>query len=510
MSKRALVSVTDKTGVVEFCRELNKLGYEIISTGNTFKLLKENNVVAIQIDEVTKFPEILDGRVKTLNPYIHGGILYKRDNKSHISTIKDHNIHPIDLVVVNLYDFEGTLKAGKSHDEIIENIDIGGPSMIRSAAKNYKDVAVIVDIKDYPMIIEKLQTNSLTLNDRKKLAYKAFSTTARYDALISNYFAGEVGDKYPEILNLTFQKEEILRYGENPHQSGMLYSQPNAQNSILNFEQLNGKELSFNNINDLYGCLEIMREFKDSENVVSVAIKHTNPCGVGLGGNAYEAYTKCYEADKVSIFGGIVGITSTVDSQTAKKMNEIFLEIVVAYDFTEEALKILKEKKNLRILKINKIENSLQLCEMKYLDGKLLIQDKDTVLVEKYETVTDLKPTKEQLDDMEFGMKVVKNMKSNAIAIVKNGETLALGCGQTSRIWALKNAIENNSDKNFEGAVLASDAFFPFDDCVALAHKVGINAIVQPGGSINDKKSIEACNKLGMTMVCTGIRHFKH
>lgn len=510
MSKRALVSVTDKTGVVEFCRELNKLGYEIISTGNTFKLLKENNVVAIQIDEVTKFPEILDGRVKTLNPYIHGGILYKRDNKSHISTIKDHNIHPIDLVVVNLYDFEGTLKAGKSHDEIIENIDIGGPSMIRSAAKNYKDVTVIVDIKDYPMIIEKLQTNSLTLNDRKKLAYKAFSTTARYDALISNYFAGEVGDKYPEILNLTFQKEEILRYGENPHQSGMLYSQPNAQNSILNFEQLNGKELSFNNINDLYGCLEIMREFKDSENVVSVAIKHTNPCGVGLGGNAYEAYTKCYEADKVSIFGGIVGITSTVDSQTAKKMNEIFLEIVVAYDFTEEALKILKEKKNLRILKINKIENSLQLCEMKYLDGKLLIQDKDTVLVEKYETVTDLKPTKEQLDDMEFGMKVVKNMKSNAIAIVKNGETLALGCGQTSRIWALKNAIENNSDKNFEGAVLASDAFFPFDDCVALAHKVGINAIVQPGGSINDKKSIEACNKLGMTMVCTGIRHFKH
>ena len=510
MNKRALVSVTDKTGVVEFCRELNKLGYEIISTGNTFKLLKEDNVVAIQIDEVTKFPEILDGRVKTLNPYIHGGILYKRDNKSHISTIKDHNIHPIDLVVVNLYDFEGTLKAGKSHDEIIENIDIGGPSMIRSAAKNYKDVAVIVDIKDYPMIIEKLQTNSLTLNDRKKLAYKAFSTTARYDALISNYFAGEVGDKYPEILNLTFQKEEILRYGENPHQSGMLYSQPNAQNSILNFEQLNGKELSFNNINDLYGCLEIMREFKDSENVVSVAIKHTNPCGVGLGGNAYEAYTKCYEADKVSIFGGIVGITSTVDSQTAKKMNEIFLEIVVAYDFTEEALKILKEKKNLRILKINKIEDSLQLCEMKYLDGKLLIQDKDTVLVEKYETVTDLKPTKEQLDDMEFGMKVVKNMKSNAIAIVKNGETLALGCGQTSRIWALKNAIENNSDKNFEGAVLASDAFFPFDDCVALAHKVGINAIVQPGGSINDKKSIDACNKLGMTMVCTGIRHFKH
>ena len=321
MIKRALVSVTDKTGVVEFCSELNKLGYEVISTGNTFKILKENGVKAIQIDEVTKFPEILDGRVKTLNPYIHGGILYKRDNESHIKTIKEHNINPIDLVVVNLYDFEGTLKAGKSHEEIIENIDIGGPSMIRSAAKNYKDVAVIVDVNDYSMIIEKLKTDTLTLEDRKRLAYKAFSTTGRYDALISNYFAGEVKDEYPEILNLTFQKEQTLRYGENPHQAGVLYSQSNAKNPILNYEQLNGKELSFNNLNDLHGCLEVMRAFKDNKDVVSVAIKHTNPCGAGLGKDAYEAYTKCYEADKVSIFGGIVGITSTVDEQTARKTN---------------------------------------------------------------------------------------------------------------------------------------------------------------------------------------------
>ncbi|WP_455538799.1 bifunctional phosphoribosylaminoimidazolecarboxamide formyltransferase/IMP cyclohydrolase [Terrisporobacter sp.] len=510
MNKRALVSVTDKTGVVEFCKELNKLGYEVISTGNTFKMLEEKGVKAIQIDEVTKFPEILDGRVKTLNPYIHGGILYKRDDENHVETVKKHDIHSIDLVVVNLYDFEGTLKMGKSHEEMIENIDIGGPSMIRSAAKNYKDVTVIVDVKDYPMIIEKLQNNSLTLEDRKRLAYKAFSTTGRYDALISSYFAGEVKDEYPEILNLTFQREQTLRYGENPHQGGVLYSQPNAKNPILNFEQLNGKELSFNNINDLHGCLEVMREFKDSEEVVSVAIKHTNPCGVGLGKNAYEAYTKCYESDKTSIFGGIVGITSTIDAETAKKMNEIFLEIVVAYDFTDEALEILKGKKNLRVLKINKIESSLQPYEMKYLDGKLLVQDRDTKLTNKCEVVTNIRPTEKQLKDMEFGMKVVKNMKSNAIAIVKDGETLALGCGQTSRIWALKNAIENNSDKNFKGAVLASDAFFPFEDCVTLAHKVGINAVVQPGGSINDKKSIDACNELGMTMVCTGIRHFKH
>ena len=510
MIKRALVSVTDKTGVVEFCTELNKLGYEVISTGNTFKMLKENNVNAIQIDEVTKFPEILDGRVKTLNPYIHGGILYKRDDENHIETIKEHNIHPIDLVVVNLYDFEGTLKAGKSHEEIIENIDIGGPSMIRSAAKNYKDVTVIVDVKDYPMILEKLQTNSLTLEDRKRLAYKAFSTTGRYDALISSYFAEEVKDEYPEILNLTFQKEQTLRYGENPHQGGVLYSQPNAKNPILDFEQLNGKELSFNNINDLHGCLEVMREFKDNREVVSVAIKHTNPCGVGLGKDAYEAYTKCYEADKVSIFGGIVGITSTIDAETAKKLTEIFLEIVVAYDFTEEALEILRTKKNLRVLKISKIESSLQPYDMKYLDGKLLIQDKNNKLTDKCEIVTKVNPTEKQLKDMEFGMKVVKNMKSNAIAIVKDGVTLALGCGQTSRIWALKNAIENNKDKNFEGAVLASDAFFPFDDCVTFAKEAGITAIVQPGGSMRDQDSIDACNKFDMTMVFTGIRHFKH
>ena len=510
MSKRALISVTDKTGVVDFARELNNLGYEVISTGNTYKTLKENGVNAITIDEVTKFPEMLDGRVKTLNPYIHGGILYKRDNKSHVDIVNEYNIGSIDIVVVNLYDFEGTLKSGKSHDIVIENIDIGGPSMIRSAAKNYKDVTVVVDINDYDMIIEKLKNDDLNLEDRKKLSYKAFSTTARYDSLISNYFAGEVGDTYPEILNLTFTKEQTLRYGENPHQNGVLYGQSNAKNPILNYEQLNGKELSFNNINDLHGCLEVMREFKDSKEVVSVAIKHTNPCGVGLGKDSLEAYTKCYEADKVSIFGGIVGITSTVDEETAKKMSEIFLEIVVAYDFTPEALEILTKKKNLRVLKLQKIEDSLQPYDIKYLDGKLLVQDKNNKVIDKYETVTNIEPTKEQLQDMEFGMRVVKNMKSNAIAIVKDGQTLALGCGQTSRIWALKNALENNKDKDFTGAVLASDAFFPFDDCITLANEYGINAVVQPGGSMNDKDSIEACNKYNMTMVFTGIRHFKH
>ncbi len=505
---RALISVTDKTGVVDFSRELENLGYEIISTGNTYKTLIENGVSAVMIDSVTKFPEILDGRVKTLNPYIHGGILFKRDDESHKKTISELNISSIDIVVVNLYDFEGTLKSGKSHEEIIENIDIGGPSMIRSSAKNYKDVIVITDINDYSLVIEKLKNNSLTLEDRKKLAYKAFSITARYDALISGYFRELLDDTFPESLTLTFDKETSLRYGENPHQNAGLYSEVSAKNPILNYTQLNGKELSFNNINDLYGCLEVMREFKNE--VVSVAIKHTNPCGVGIGKNSYEAFKKCYEADKISIFGGIVGITSKVDVDTANLLKEIFLEIVVAYDFDDEALEILKTKKNLRILKLEKIEDTKQVYDFKYLDGKLLVQDKDILLTEDYEVVTKLKPTEREVSDMEFGMKIVKNMKSNAIVVVKDGQTLACGCGQTSRIWALKNALSNNSDKDFTGAVLASDAFFPFDDCVRLANEYNIKSIVQPGGSIKDKDSIDACDELGINMVFTKVRHFKH
>lgn len=508
--KRALISVTDKTGVVEFALGLQESGFEIISTGNTYKKLKQSGVNAITIDEVTGFPEILDGRVKTLNPHIHGGILFRRDLKSHVETVKQHDIESIDLVCVNLYDFEGTVKSGKPHNDIIENIDIGGPSMIRSAAKNYKDVIVVVDINDYETILEKVKNGEVDEAYRQKLAYKAFRTTARYDSLISTYFAEKEEDEYPEVMNMSFEKVQTLRYGENPHQKGVLYRDSSAKNPILNFEQLNGKELSFNNINDLHGCLEIMREFKDEDEVVCVGIKHTNPCGVGLGKNSYDAYIKCYEADKVSIFGGIVGITSTIDSDTASKLSEIFLEIVVAYDFTDEALEILSKKKNLRVLKIKKLEDSKQKYDMKYLDGMLLVQDKNTSLANEYKTVTKLEPKEDELEDMKFGLKIVKHMKSNAIAIVKDGQTLALGCGQTSRIWALSNALINNEDKDFSGAVLVSDAFFPFDDCVDLAHKHGITAVVQPGGSIKDQDSIDACDRNSMSMVFTGIRHFKH
>ena len=295
--KRALISVTDKTGLVEFGKKLNEFGYEIVSTGNTFKKLHEAGVNVMQVESVTNFPEILDGRVKTLNPYIHGGILYRRDLDSHVETVKELNIGSIDMVVVSLYDFEGAVRSGKSHEEIVENIDIGGPSMIRSASKNYKDVTVVVDIADYDMVIEKLSQGGLTEEDRRQLAYKAFATTARYDTLISTYFAGVVGDQFPDILNLTFEKDSELRYGENGHQRGFMYSQPNAKNPIINYEQLHGKELSFNNINDLAGCLEFMREFKDSDQVCSVAIKHSNACGVGLADSVYESYMKCFEAD---------------------------------------------------------------------------------------------------------------------------------------------------------------------------------------------------------------------
>jgi len=510
MNKRALISVTNKEGIVDFGRQLVELGYEIVSTGNTYKILTESGVEAIKIDEVTNFPEILNGRVKTLNPYIHGGILFERDKSEHIATIKKHDIHPIDMVVVNLYDFEGSLKKDEDHGKMIESIDIGGPTIIRAASKNYKDVTVIVDPNDYDSIIEKIKNNSLSVEDRLNLAFKAFSITARYDSLISTYFANSLGEKYPKYLNLTFEKQYELRYGENPHQKACYYKDSFSKDSILDFEKLHGKELSFNNINDLNGCLNIMHEFKDEDYVTAVAVKHTNPCGVAIGENSCEAFKKCYESDPVSIFGGIVGINSVVDENTAKMLNDIFLEIIVAYDYTNEALEILKQKKNVRILKIDDLNKSGRGYDLKYLDGKLLAQDEDDKLLDKFEVVTENKPNDKEIEDMNFGMKIVKNMKSNGIAIVKDGKTIALGPGQTSRIWALENCINNNSDKDFNGATLASDAFFPFDDCVKFAAKYGIKNIIQPGGSRNDVDSIKACDELKISMVFTGVRHFKH
>lgn len=506
--KRALVSVTNKEGIVEFCKGLVELGYEIVSTGGTLKKLNDEGVNAIPIDDVTKFPEMLDGRVKTLHPMVHGGLLFRRDLESHVNTVKEYGITPIDLVCVNLYEFEKALKAGKPMAEMIENIDIGGPSMIRSAAKNFKDVLIVTDVKDYDKVLEAIKEEKDDYDFRLNLAYKAFSTTGSYDAMISRYFAGVVGDDFPETLNISLKKVEHLRYGENSQQKANKYVDPFVQKSLLDYEQLHGKEISFNNLNDLYGAVALVREFGDT--VVTAAIKHSTPCGVAIGNTGYESYVKAYEADPQSIFGGIVAVNYKIDKATATEMNKIFLEIVAAPDFDDDALAVLKQKKNLRILKLNNLSAREAKYDIKYLEGQVLVQDLNSKMIAEMKVVTNAVPTKEQLSDMEFGMKVVKYVKSNAICIVKNGVTLAIGGGQTSRVWALENAIHNNQDKNFEGSVLASDAFFPFNDCVQVAADAKISAIIQPGGSIKDQDSIDLCNKLNMPMVFSGYRHFRH
>lgn len=506
--KRALISVTNKDGIVEFTRGLVELGFEIVSTGGTMKQLQDNNVPCISIDEVTGFPEMLDGRVKTLHPKVHGGLLFRRDLQEHVDTIKEHGIAPIDLVCVNLYEFEKALKAGKPMADMIENIDIGGPSMIRSAAKNFKDVLIVTDPMDYANVLEAIKDAKDDYDFRLHLAYKAFSTTGSYDAMISRYFAGVVQDDFPDTLNITLKKTEHLRYGENSQQRANAYVDPFVQHTLLDYEQLHGKEISFNNVNDLYGAVAVVREF--GEQIVTAAIKHSTPCGVAIGESGYDSYMKAYNADPQSIFGGIVAVNYKVDKATAEKMHEIFLEIVAAPDFDEDALEVLKKKKNLRILKLHNLEVREAKYDIKYLEGKVLVQDINNKMIDEMKVVTNATPSKAQISDMEFGMRVVKYVKSNAICIVKDGVTLAIGGGQTSRIWALENAIANNPDKDFNGSVLASDAFFPFNDCAKVAIDAGIKAIVQPGGSVRDQDSIDLCNEHNVPMVFTGYRHFRH
>ena len=506
MTKRALISVSDKTNIVEFAKGLEKHGFEVISTGGTYTHLKNNGVSCISIEDVTHFPEILEGRVKTLHPKIHGGLLSKRGNELHNKHVAENNIEYIDLVCVNLYPFEATVKKeGVSEEEIIENIDIGGPSMLRSAAKNFNDVAVVTDINDYTKILEELEKGGISYETRRALAIKVFNTTASYDAAIANYF-NKKDNLVPEKLTLSYKLQDSLRYGENPHQKAYHYVQDNNESYALqNAVQLHGKEMSYNNIQDASAALDILAEFDET---TCVAVKHMNPCGVAIGSSVFEAYSRAYEADPVSIFGGIVAVNGKVDKETAEKMHSIFLEIILATDYDEEALEILTKKKNLRIYKLSEKNNNHE-QQIKSVRGGILVQDFNDKLADEYESVTEKKVDETQQRDIEFGLKVVKHVKSNAIVVVKDGQTLGIGAGQMNRVGSCKIALEQAGEKA-KGAVLASDAFFPMRDSADIAADYGIAAIVQPGGSIRDQESIDACNEKGVAMVFSKIRHFKH
>lgn len=509
--KRALVSVSNKEGIIPFVTELVEQGIEVISTGGTKSLLQQNGVKVTGISEVTGFPEIMDGRVKTLHPNIHGGLLAVRSNPDHMKQLEENSILPIDLVVVNLYPFKETIsKQDVTFDDAIENIDIGGPTMLRSAAKNHQDVAVVVDPADYAEVLEQIKSEKeVTIATKQKLAAKVFRHTASYDALIAEYLTNAVGEEDPETVTYTFEKKQSLRYGENPHQKATFYKKPLASNvSIAEAEQVHGKELSYNNIKDADAALQIVREFKQP---AAVAVKHMNPCGVGTGETIFEAFTRAYEADPTSIFGGIIALNHEVDKETAHKLHEIFLEIVIAPSFDKEALEILTSKKNLRLLTLDVLGAEKQDQQITSIHGGLLVQDEDTLSFDdaKITIPTKREPTEQEWEDLKLAWKVVKHVKSNAIVLTKNQMTVGVGAGQMNRVGAAKIAIEQ-AGAHAEGSAMGSDAFFPMNDTVEAAAKAGVTAIIQPGGSIKDEDSIQKADEYGITMVFTGVRHFKH
>ena len=514
MIKRALVSVSDKTGILEFCRELAAAGIEIVSTGGTADLLAKNQVPVRNVSDLTGFPECLDGRVKTLHPLIHGGILAIRGNPEHQKTVQALGLPLIDLVVINLYPFKATIqKPGVPLEDCIENIDIGGPTMLRSAAKNHADVTVLVDPRDYAKVLAQIHASGDTDHaTRFALARKVFEHTAAYDALIAEYLRKVSGDEaWPEQLTLTFDKAADLRYGENPHQKAVFYHKPIPPAGTLALaEQLAGKELSYNNIADADAALQLLKEFSEP---AAVAVKHANPCGVAIGRSLADAYKRAYEADTVSIYGGIVAVNREIGADVANAMKQIFLEVIIAPSYSEEALAILKEKKNLRLLRLPDAGKPMPAGSITFKDisGGLLVQDADTAVWNEpdFRQVTEHSASMEQIADFEFAMKVVKHVRSNGIVLVRDGQTVGIGPGQPNRITSTEIAI-NNAGNKCEGAVLGSDAFFPFSDCVEAAARAGITAIVQPGGSIRDQESIDACNRLGLAMYVTGMRHFRH
>ncbi len=510
---RAFISVFDKTGVVDFAKGLCELGFEILSTGGTQKALEEAGVPVVNVSDITGFPECLDGRVKTLHPKIHAGILAMRDNAQHMEQLASLGVETIDVVAVNLYPFKQTIaKQDVTLEDAIENIDIGGPTMLRAAAKNWQDVAVVIDSADYMPVLDEIKQKGGVSRDTKfYLSAKVFENTAAYDALIAQYLRKQRNvNELPQKLTLTFEMQQEMRYGENPHQKAAFYREPICvPGSLVNAEQLNGKELSFNNINDTVGALDTLREFEET---TVVAVKHANPCGVGSASTVLEAYGKAYESDPVSIFGGIVAVNDVIDEVTAEQMSKIFLEIIIAPDYTPAALEILCQKKNLRVLKLPEISAKVPadaLDARKVLGGMLVQTVNNRLFDGDLKVVTKRQPTEEELETLEFAFKVVKHVKSNGIAIAKDKATLGIGPGQTNRIWSTQMAITRSGDE-VKGAVLASDAFFPFDDCVDECVRAGITAIIQPGGSVRDEDSIKKCDEHGIAMVFTGIRHFKH
>lgn len=514
--KRALISVSDKTGIVDFARELNRLGVEIISTGGTARLLKENNIPVIKISEYTGFPEMLDGRVKTLHPKIHAGLLALRDDPQHMKTIKEHNIGLIDMVVINLYPFEKTTqKPGVKIEEVIENIDIGGPSMLRSAAKNHQSVAVVCNPRSYNSIIKELNKGNCSLPDEllRDLGIEVFELTSHYDGVIYNYLKNyshppKAPQAFPDRLVLDFIKIQDLRYGENAHQKAAFYREKGIDKGLINLKQLQGKELSYNNILDLNSCWEMVKEF---QNPAAVVVKHNNPCGAAEDKQLDKAFLNAWQCDPLSAFGGIVGLNRKLDLNTARLISGTgFLECIIAPGFDREALDLFKGKKNLRLLELAELE-SVEELDFKRVSGGLLLQDKDseTLNLDNLKVVTKIKPAKKQLESLIFAWKIAKHVKSNAIVLARDTRTVGIGAGQMSRVDAVIIAVRK-AGKLSKDSCLASDAFFPKEDAILKASKAGIKAIIQPGGSISDDEIISACNKYKIAMVTTGIRHFKH
>jgi len=514
--KRALISVSDKTGILDFAKELQKFGVEILSTGGTAKLLRDNNIAVKEVSEYTGFPEMLDGRVKTLHPKIHAGLLALRQNAGHMNTLKEHDIGLIDMVVVNLYPFEKTTqKPGVSIEEVIENIDIGGPSMLRSAAKNHKSVAVICNAARYGQVIEELKKNNGVLSEglMRDLAIEVFGRTSQYDGTIHNYLSAyfkkqpEAGD-FPNELVLSFEKIQDLRYGENPHQKAVFYKEKGKTKGLINLKQLQGKELSFNNILDLNAALELVREFS---NPAAVIVKHNNPCGVSEDKALDKAFLAAWRCDPLSAFGGIVALNRRLDFKTAKVISKSgFLECIVAAGVDKEEMELFKDKKNLRILELFDLE-PIGEPDFKRVSGGLLLQDKDleTLSMANLKVVTKKKPTKAEIESLIFGWKVAKHVKSNAIILTRQAKTVGIGAGQMSRVDSVMIA-RKKSGKLSKNSCLASDAFFPKEDAVLEAARAGVKAIIQPGGSIADAEIIKACDKHKISMVFTGIRHFRH